>query len=262
MSHLRRGTHRQPIYMSSGCRTSTSRGSTFAGIRSIGKIGFGADSENTAQHVNGGYGFFENPNIDSRSATPIWFHTPPDIAELALEGISVKSSTFSLWRLPGRQALLHDGRSIHIRVETGCRPIELTIPAALGEGAPFSFRVAPGAFQRINWLAAMRANEILTGSRLSAVEGRAFRPSRTAVTHMRMIQALDGRMAGASHRDIAAAVFGGHLVRRSWSADGELRAQIRYLVRRSSELASGGYWNLAGLGDYSPGDFRTTADSP
>jgi len=73
---------------------------------------------------------------------------------------------------------------------------------------------------------------------------------------------IDARAAGASHKDIAAAVFGDQVVRRSWSADGELRAQVRYLVRRSAKLASNGYRHLAGLDDEAPGDFATVPDSP
>jgi len=218
-------------------------------MRSTERVGPVAQSENTARPDNGGCDFFENPETDSRSATPVWTPVPPSVAQLATEGASPKSSTFSLWLMPRPRAMLHDGHSIHIRVESECHPIELTIPSELADGHPFSFRVAPGAFQRLNWLAARRVNEILTGSRLIAAKGTVFRPSRTAVTHMRMIQTLDGRLAGASHRDIAAVIFGDHAIHRSWSADGELRAQIRYLVRRSAELASGGYRHLAGLND-------------
>jgi hypothetical protein len=157
--------------------------------------------------------------------------------------------------------MFHDGRLIRIRVESGCHPIELTILPTLGDGVPFSFRVAPGAFQRVNWLAARRVNEILTGSVSAEANSRAFRPSRAAIMHLRMIQTLDGRRAGASHRDIAAAIFGDRAVARRWSADGELRAQLRYLVRRSNELSSGGYRRLVGLID-DPGDFEASPESP
>ncbi len=79
---------------------------------------------------------------------------------------------------------------------------------------------------------------------------------------MRMLQVLDGRAAGASHREIAAAIFGDQVIRRRWSADGELRAQVRYLTRRSTLLVSNGYRRLAGLDDPNPGDFPETRDSP
>jgi len=157
--------------------------------------------------------------------------------------------------------MVHDGRSIHIRVENGRRPIEFTIPAELGDGAPFSFHITPGAFHRLNWLAARRVNEIFTGSSDTHAKDAAFRPSRTATRHLRMIQTLDGRIAGASHRDIAEVLFGDPAVRRGWSADGDLRAQVRYLARRSAELSSGGYRQLAGLIE-DPGDSPAAPDSP
>jgi hypothetical protein len=231
-------------------------------MQSTERVGAAATAQGSAPPRNGGCNFFENPDIDSRHATPVWVRVPPSVAELATEEISTRSSAFSIWLARASRSMVHDGRLIQVRIERGCRSTELTIPPELEDGLPFSFRVTPGRFHRLNWLAAQRVNEILTASRPTAVTGTAFRPTRTAVTHMRMIQILDGRAAGASHRDIATAVFGDQVVRRSWSADGELRAQVRYLVRRSAKLASNGYRHLAGLEDEAPGDFATVPDSP
>ena len=70
------------------------------------------------------------------------------------------------------------------------------------------------------------------------------RPDRVALAHMRSLQALDGVLAGASQREIALVVFGSSRVHRSWYADGELRAQTRYLIRRGREFMTGGYTRL------------------
>jgi hypothetical protein len=199
--------------------------------------------------------------MDARRVAPVWLSVPSSVVELAVEDTFHRSSTFSLWRVPARQALIHDGRSIHIQVECGRHPIQLTIPPDLGDGVQFSFRIVSGALGRLNWLAARRADQILAGSIRERPRSAVFRPSRAAVMHLRMIQALDGRTAGASHRDIAEVVFGKRAVHRDWSADSELRARMRYLVRRSTELASSGYRSLAGLKD-NPGDFGRSPDSP
>jgi hypothetical protein len=158
--------------------------------------------------------------------------------------------------------MLHAGPCIQLRVNVGCCPLDLMIPPGLEDGRPFSFRVMPGMFHQLNWLAAHRANQILTDGTAAKPLAAASRPTRSAVSHMRMVQALDGRLAGASHRSIAEAIFGEVAVRRRWSADGELRAQARYLVRRSMSLASGDYLGLVGPKPVHPGHFNTASDSP
>jgi hypothetical protein len=70
------------------------------------------------------------------------------------------------------------------------------------------------------------------------------RLERSGVTHARTLQALDGVSAGASQRDIAAAIFGDHRVQSHWTSDGELRAQVRYLLRRGKDWINGGYRSL------------------
>jgi hypothetical protein len=62
--------------------------------------------------------------------------------------------------------------------------------------------------------------------------------------HMRALQALDGALSGASQREIAVVLFGADVVAQKWHADSELRARIRYLIRRASALMNGGYCRL------------------
>jgi hypothetical protein len=70
---------------------------------------------------------------------------------------------------------------------------------------------------------------------------------RAALLHLRALQALDAAQAGACHRDIAEAVFGADAVRTRWTADSELRAQVRHLLSRAKGLKRGGYLSLAGV---------------
>ena len=71
--------------------------------------------------------------------------------------------------------------------------------------------------------------------------------TRAALLHLRALQALDAAQAGASHRDIAQALFGLEAVALRWHEDGELRAQVRYLLRRAEGYMLGGYLALAGI---------------
>jgi hypothetical protein len=98
----------------------------------------------------------------------------------------------------------------------------------------------------------------LTGSK-NFTRGR---PSRNGLSHLRILQARDGVLSGATHREIAVSLFGAEPVRRGWSTDGELRAQVRYLIRRGVELASVGYRSLVGIAWPKQGEDERPAEPP
>ncbi len=78
-----------------------------------------------------------------------------------------------------------------------------------------------------------------------------------SMLHLRALQALDARQAGARHRDIAEALFGFDSVQSRWNADSELRAQVRHILARAEEFMRGGYLALAGVRQqpiHPPGD--------
>lgn len=83
-------------------------------------------------------------------------------------------------------------------------------------------------------LGALARHEILPRS-LKPREKRAGRWSR-------MLQAVDGVLAGASHRDIACAIFGSPAVRSEWrGASDHLRLKVQRLVREARRMVDGGY---------------------
>ena len=71
--------------------------------------------------------------------------------------------------------------------------------------------------------------------------------------HMRTLQALDGTLAGASQRGVAEVLFGITAVTERWYDDGDLRAQVRRLIRRGQTLTDGGYRHLLQLGSAAQG---------
>lgn len=77
---------------------------------------------------------------------------------------------------------------------------------------------------------------------------------RSALLHLRALQALDATQAGACHRDIAGALFGFEAVQSRWNADSELRAQVRHVLTRAEEFMRGGYLALAGVRQQPPQD--------
>ena len=109
----------------------------------------------------------------------------------------------------------------------------------------------------------LRAELAQFEAQADAIQGRALTPplarraARAPVLHLRALQALDAAQAGATHRDIAEAVFDADAAHSRWSADSELRAQVRHLLTRAEGFMRGGYLALAGvrharIGD--PGD--------
>nr|WP_246881463.1 DUF2285 domain-containing protein [Acidovorax sp. JG5] len=94
----------------------------------------------------------------------------------------------------------------------------------------------------------------LTGYQVqaNAIQGKwpsadARRITRASLLHLHALQALDAWQAGAHHRDIAGALFGVDSVGKRWTADSELRAQVRHLLTRAEGLMRGGYLVLAGV---------------
>jgi hypothetical protein len=98
-----------------------------------------------------------------------------------------------------------------------------------------------------------------------SLEGARLRPraKRSALVHMRALQAYDGAVMGASQREIARVLFGDAAVAGKWHSDGELRAQVRYLIARARAYVGGGYINLLAARRQSAGGKNTPfIDSP
>jgi hypothetical protein len=87
-------------------------------------------------------------------------------------------------------------------------------------------------------------------------------PTREAIVQMRTLQALDGALLGASHRAIAAALFGQKEGGLHWHADGDMRARVRHLVRRGRALMDGGYRALLTSSPAGKGDSSHVTKSP
>jgi hypothetical protein len=122
--------------------------------------------------------------------------------------------------------------------------VRLLLSTGLWDGGAFAFVVPAGADARSVWAASARVRAILSARRVQRPSLTARRPTHMGLWHMRALQALDGALSGASQREIAVALFGVDSVARNWHADSELRARIRYLIRRARALMNGGYRRL------------------
>ena len=187
----------------------------------------------------GGCDFLEDPALDARSAEPVWL-PDPDLLIAATPAIVDGAEPFSLWTLPGRKSLVHDGRRILVRSTLGRRVLRLAVSLSLGDGMPFAYAVPAGARSQ----AGLKAVADLDGA-LAETPVKARRPAltRTDLVHMRALQALDAERSGASERAIAELVFAPFDEPESWN-DSATRAQVRYLLDHGRTYRDGGYRDL------------------
>jgi hypothetical protein len=178
-----------------------------------------------------GLRWLEDPTLDARIAQPAWVENPVNQTRLAPEAQRT-ADRFSLWKLPGRKRLVHDGCRLLVTSRAAGRKLRMALEGDLQDDSPFAYLLSADAAAPMRWRAVERQRELLAqgccGAALAA-------PDRIALMHMRSIQALDGRRAGASQRVIAEVIFGADAVAQRWLQDGEMRAQVRHLLHRGQE---------------------------
>jgi hypothetical protein len=210
----------------------------------------------------GGCAFFEDPRFDARTAQPVWLEPRSSPVRLIPDSED-QASRFSLWRIAGPKALFHDGRQLLLLGMAACQVVQIALALSLGEDSSFAYALPAGGVT-IEYTRALESIIPLIGPAPRRVrQPRAVRPSRSALVHMRALQAIDATSVGASHREIATTLHGEGDVARRWEADGELRAQVRYLIARGRALIDGGYRELiTGRRSADDGEDIPSPDSP
>jgi hypothetical protein len=207
----------------------------------------------------------EDPSLDARSAHPRWIPSPPTLARLTHDDESGDVNLpFSLWRITGPKAAYHDGTRVFLNAQICHQPLRISIGSDVQDGDPFALLVSPGPAAEACTPVIRHLSELLSARKPpSKRHAPIARPTRQSMGHMRVLQALDGAAAGASQREIADVLFGEIDTWRRWNTNSELRAQVRYLLRRGREWVNGGYRNL--LTRSHPcrdGETHSPADSP
>jgi hypothetical protein len=194
----------------------------------------------------------------------VWLVDPPSVVRVigdANDSINT-NVRLSVWRLPGRKQIVHDGKQVRLTCASGTETRRLTWPSELAEGDPLAFVISSGLDLRMQWSVVSDLTETLKAGLPARQVARVFPSSRSTLVHMRMLQALDGSLAGASQRDIAGALFGKEAVTRRWYADSELRAQVRHLIRKGRALMLGEYRRLLQFSSHRKGDREVPSKSP
>lgn len=183
--------------------------------------------------------WMEDPALDARDAHPCWVDEAADTTYLTGARASPDATAFGLWRLPGRKSLQHDGQQLLLTIQIGHRRVCMTLDDRVIEGKPAAYLVRAGAGSRRDWKTIEAQQRLLK----NAPSYTAPRPDPHTLLHMRDLQALDGQLAGASHREIAERLFG-ELIAQQWANDGDLRARVRRGVNRARRFMQGGYHRL------------------
>lgn len=188
----------------------------------------------------------EDPAHDARNAQPESLSNQESALGLTLLPAAVSSAQFSIWRILGIKTLARIRLGWRLTIRDGTELWRLSLGEQLNDGQCFAFQISGGSNPERHLRLMSRINAWMTPPQRPKRSRAAvsFRPSRDAVLHMRTLQAMDSSAAGASHKEIAEALFGADDVWQRWGKDSELRSQIRRLLRRGSALANGHYRRL------------------
>ena len=208
-----------------------------------------AGARDPASAARWGLAALENPDLDARDAQPLWQTQARRLVRLVDESEPhPDGDRFSLWQLPGRKRLLHDGVHLTLTLAFAREVAQVGLGSMVEEGGAIAFLV-PAVEGARHWRTAQRFSLLLRRRGPAKDPGLSTRRvACSAILHMRSLQALDGHASGASHRDIAAAIFSEKRAARSWHADSDLRARVRHLLCRADRFVRGGYRTLVARG--------------
>lgn len=143
-----------------------------------------------------------------------------------------------------QRVVLHTADGAHVLFFEQGRPLQLFFRTM---GSYDSFGLVTDAVVRPKDLAIrLRSlacfNELLV---LGRILPRHFRPDPRGRRLSTALQALDGDQSGATHREIAVALYGRRFVDADWADPREnLRDMVRRAIRRGRAIMSGGYLQL------------------
>jgi hypothetical protein len=192
-----------------------------------------------------GLRLLEDPARDARDAYPDWSPDPSSVVQVYPDADPTADALlFQLWRFPGRKHLMHDGKRLVLTTQIVNRMLRMAISPALEDGMAYAYAVRAGCKLSERWRAIEAELALLDTANVQPVAITTGRPGRASMLHMRTLQALDGTLAGASQRGVAEVLFGIAVVTERWYDDGDLRAQVRRMIRRGQTLMDGGYHRL------------------
>jgi hypothetical protein len=191
---------------------------------------------------------FESPERDARSADVFWHRS------LSREVLPVTASKPEPAHHSGKLPL--NGLQCRVVVQRGQRGEQHILFAQDGRSLQLDVQ-GPHAIEAVRLTTEIVLSPRLVAARVQALRRFAdmvthrrlrpplYPPERRACRLMKALQAFDAMQAGASHRHIAAALFGESIVRDDWSGRSDyLRLRVQRLLRFAERLVKGGYRDL------------------
>jgi hypothetical protein len=189
---------------------------------------------------------FENPMLDAHQAAPAWTKMVCDEILPVVSGeqpLAALRSNIDLDRLSCRMQVIEDRKVTHIVFVDQGRQLQLemhTLPD-VGLGI-FTPAVAPASLAGKRTLALRRLADL---AEYGALREHLYPAEARAPRMARILQALDGAMTGARHRDIAVSLFGEQRVLEDWGLpDNHLRDHVRRAIGHGRMLMNGGFARL------------------
>jgi len=132
----------------------------------------------------------------------------------------------------------------HLLLSDGVHHLQIDVTAGSLLDGPVCFHYELSGFRHIE-AKTLTLRRLLLLCRLGRFPRGLFPPERRARRWAMALQAYDAVQAGASHRDIAAALFGEKIVKEDWKGRSDyLRLRTQRLVRTADKLVNGGYRDL------------------
>ena len=187
----------------------------------------------------------EDPSLDARSAVPAWCGVD-EILPLRT-GVPPREAihaAIDVERLRCRMTLIdEDTGTTHVLFAERGRQLHLAVESDPSAGpALMTPALAPMALTVKRSLALRRLSDLAEHGEL---RDHLYPAESRAPRFARILQALDGALAGARHRDIAVSLFGERRVTRDWtSPDNHLRDHVRRAVAQGRTMMSEGFARL------------------
>lgn len=187
--------------------------------------------------------FLEDPRCTALEAPVFW--RSEGLANLLRAGArrspAPGARRFELWSPPGIKAIAvgSDGAQVVLRQAAGTHHLLFEDRGDLTDEIALELRLDAPPEGHAQFEAARR---FLFAARQARAPNAPVHPQ--AAIMMRMLQAVDGRRAGCSYRQIADQIFGPDEVAEDWHEHGLYKARVRYLLRRGTHLILGGYRDL------------------
>ena len=140
--------------------------------------------------------------------------------------------------------LRRPGGHEHLLLSDGAHHLQIDVTAGSLLDGPVYFRYELSGFKHIE-VKTLTLRRLMLLYRLGRFPRGLYPPERRARRWVMALRAYDAVQAGATHREIAAALFGESVVKEDWCGRSDyLRLRVQRLLRMADKLVNGGYRDL------------------